>query len=140
MSIRAIISAVPCPRQNSNISSASRTRPTSSPKTMRSVPTVNSRRTGATDPPLRGIHLEFRAVRIHPKPRDFAAQQLLLHVSPILDAQQIGILFAETAARVGALELHAVLELFGQEDHPILEKPLRHRFLAGFTIGIGADL
>ena len=74
------------------------------------------------------------------KLRHFAALEFLLHVLPVLDAQQVEILFAETASRMVALELHAVLELFRQEDHPILEKPFRHRFLAGLTIGIGADL
>src|ERR1700730_1978871 len=137
MSTRAIISAAPCPRRISNASSASRNRPMSSPRTMPAARTASSRRTCASSSLLR---VESRVVGIHSKARDFAALEFLLHVLPVLDAQQIAIFFAEAAARVGALELHAVLELFGQEDHYVLDKPLRHRFLPGLTAGIGADL
>src|SRR5260370_22860206 len=137
MNTRAIISAAPCPRRISNASSANRNRPMSSPRTMRAALTASSQRWCSSSSLLR---VEFRVVGIPSKGRDFAALEFLLHVLPVLDAQQIAIFFAETAARVRALELHAVLELFGQEDHSVLEKPFRHRFLAGLTPGIGADL
>src|SRR5260370_20744477 len=137
MNTRAIISAAPCPRRISNASSANRNRPMSSPRTMRAALTASSQRWCSSSSLLR---VEFRVVGIPSKGRDFAALEFLLHVLPVLDAQQIAIFFAETAARVRALELHAVLDLFGQEDHSVLEKPFRHRFLAGLTADIGADL
>src|SRR6202522_3689758 len=80
------------------------------------------------------------ALRVHQQPWNFTVQQLLLHIAPVLDAQQIEILLAKATARMRTLELQAVLDLFGQEDHTILEKPIRHRFLARLTVGIGANL
>src|ERR1700733_12342140 len=82
---------------------------------------------------------ESGVLRVHSKLGDFAAQQLLLHIAPVLDSQQIEILLAKATARMRTLELQAVLDLFGQEDHTILEKPIRHRFLARFTVGIGTN-
>src|ERR1700734_392143 len=144
MNTKATISAVPCPRRNLRRSSARRIPARCSPRTMPPVPTVSSRsHTNNRDPPLIGTRADgskLGAVRVHPKPRDFAAQQHLLHAFPVVHPHQFGVLLAEAAAREGALELHAVFEFLGQENHAILEEPGRDRFLARLAIGIGADL
>src|ERR1019366_3649049 len=87
-----------------------------------------------------GLAAELAAVRVHLQTRNLAVKQFLPHVLPILDGQQVGVFLAETAARLTAHELHAVLELFGQKDGSFFEKAIRHAFLARFTVGIGANL
>src|SRR5580700_1459108 len=144
MNTKVIISAVPCPRRISRRSSANLIPARCSPRTMPPAPTASSR-SCANDRDRRGAGLpqagsKLGAVRIHSKLRNFAPQQLLLHALPVIHLHQFAVLLAEAAAREGALELHAVLELLGKENHAILEKPGRDRFLARLAIGIGPDL
>ena len=72
------------------------------------------------------LDAEPAAVGIHLQLRHLAAQQLLLHLFPIIDGQQIGILLPKAASRVAVHELHAVLDLLGQKNDSVLEEPVRH--------------
>src|ERR1700722_10071639 len=87
-----------------------------------------------------GAGIELGAVRIHTQRRNLAALQLLLQVLPVVEHEQIGVFLSKTAARKFILELHAVFDLLGKEDHALLEKPARHPILTGFAVGIGANL
>src|SRR5450631_1949473 len=68
----------------------------------------------------RFVRYQFRAPRIESQLRHLTAQQLLLHVGPISDPQQIAVVLSEAAAGVVVRELHSVVEFLGKKDHAIL--------------------
>jgi hypothetical protein len=77
---------------------------------------------------------QFDTFGVRSQLTDLAALQLVLHLLPIVNAQQIAILLVEAAARKIVLQLQSILELVGQKDHSVFEKPTRQNFLAGLTI------
>jgi len=46
----------------------------------------------------------------------------------------------ETAACEVAFDLQPVLDFLGQEDHAVLEVPVRYALFTGLPVGIGPDL